>query len=81
MKYYSSNTVTKMLGVTAQTLRNWDKEGKLKPSYTKSNGYRYYSEDIILSYTQERKTKKDLHVIGYARHRNLSSGVVTKAAH
>lgn len=67
MKYYSSNTVTKMLGVTAQTLRNWDKEGKLKPSYTKSNGYRYYSEDIILSYTQERKTKKDLHVIGYAR--------------
>ena len=41
--------------------------GKLKPAYTKSNGYRYYSEDSILSYTQERKTKKDLHVIGYAR--------------
>lgn len=67
MKYYSSNAVTKLLGVTAQTLRNWDKEGKLKPAYTKSNGYRYYSEDSILSYTQERKTKKDLHVIGYAR--------------
>ena len=67
MKYYSSIAVTKLLGVTAQTLRNWDKEGKLKPAYTKSNGYRYYSEDSILSYTQERKTKKDLHVIGYAR--------------
>jgi len=67
MKYYSSKSVTKILGATAQTLRNWDKEGKLKPSYIKSNGYRYYSEDSILSYTQERKTKKDLNVIGYAR--------------
>lgn len=67
MKYYSSKTVTQMLGVTAQTLRNWDKEGKLKPSYVKSNGYRYYSEDSILTYTQERKTKKNLNVIGYAR--------------
>ena len=67
MKYYSSKTVTQMLGVSAQTLRNWDKDGKLKPSYVKSNGYRYYSEDSILSYTQERKTKKNLNVIGYAR--------------
>lgn len=67
MKYYSSKTVTQMLGVSAQTLRNWDKEGKLKPSYVKSNGYRYYSEESILSYTQERKTKKNLNVIGYAR--------------
>ena len=67
MKYYSSKTVTQMLGVTAQTLRNWDKEGKLKPSYVKSNGYRYYSEESILAYTQERKTKKNINVIGYAR--------------
>ena len=67
MKYYSAKTVTQILGVTAQTLRNWDREGKLKPSYVKSNGYRYYSEDSILSYTQERKTKKNLNVIGYAR--------------
>jgi predicted site-specific integrase-resolvase len=67
MKYYSSKTVTQLLGVTAQTLRNWDKEGKLKPTYVKSNGYRYYSEESILSYTQERKTKKSLNVIGYAR--------------
>ena len=67
MKYYSAKTVTKILGVTAQTLRNWDKEGKLKPTYVKSNGYRYYSEESILAYTQERKTKKNLNVIGYAR--------------
>ena len=67
MKYYSSKDVTKILGVTAQTLRNWDRENKLKPAYTKSNGYRYYSEDSILGFTQERKRKKELNVIGYAR--------------
>ena len=67
MKYYSAKTVTQILGVTAQPLRNFDKLGKLKPSYVKSNGYRYYSEESILSYTQERKTKKNLNVVGYAR--------------
>ena len=67
MKYYSAKTVTKILGVTAQTLRNWDKENKLKPTYVKSNGYRYYSEELILAYTQEKKTKKNLNVIGYIR--------------
>ena len=67
MKYYSTKTVAQLLGVTSQTLRNWDRVGKLKPSYVKSNGYRYYSEDSILSYTQERKTKKTLNVVGYAR--------------
>ena len=67
MKYYSAKTVTKILGVTAQTLRNWDKEDKLKSTYVKSNGYRYYSEESILAYTQERKTKKNLNVIGYTR--------------
>ena len=67
MKYYSAKTVTQILGVTAQTLRNWDKEGKLKPSYTKSNGYRYYSEDDVLSYTKERDRKKERKLVGYVR--------------
>ena len=67
MKYYSAKTVTQILGVTAQTLRNWDKEGKLKPSYTKSNGYRYYSEEDVLSYTKERDRKKEKKLIGYVR--------------
>lgn len=66
MKYYSAKTASKMLGVTAQTLRNWDKEGKLKPSYVKSNGYRYYSEESILEFTNQ-KPKKELKVVAYAR--------------
>ena len=67
MKYYSSKTVKQMLGVTAQTLRNWDKSGKLKPSYVKSNGYRYYSEDTINEFTNTHKIKRTPIVIGYAR--------------
>ena len=67
MEYLSLNKVSKKLGVTAQTLRNWDKQGKLKPAYIGSNGYRYYSLDDVLSFTQERKTKKDIKVIAYAR--------------
>ena len=67
MKYYSAKTVAQILGVTAQTLRNWDKEGKLKPAYTKSNGYRYYSEEDVLSYTKERDTKKERKLVGYVR--------------
>ena len=66
MKYYSSKTVTEILGVTAQTLRNWDKNGKLKPAYVKSNGYRYYSEDSILAFTNQKKHKIQ-RVVGYAR--------------
>ena len=42
-KYYSINKFSKILGVSAQTLRNWDKKGKLHPQHTSSNGYRYYS--------------------------------------
>ena len=66
MKYYSAKTAKKILGVTAQTIRNWDKQGKLKPAYVKSNGYRYYSEDQIMSFTQERKRKEE-NIVGYAR--------------
>ncbi len=31
----------------AQTLRNWDKKGKLHPHHTSSNGYRYYSHEQL----------------------------------
>ena len=75
MKYYSAKTVTQILGVTAQTLRNWDKEGKLKPAYTKSNGYRYYSEDDVMSYTKERDRKKEKKLIGYIKNSSLENEV------
>ena len=39
-KYYSINEFSKILGVSAQTLGNRDKNGKLHPHHTSSNGYR-----------------------------------------
>ena len=53
-KYYSINEFSKILGVSAQTLRNWDKNNKLKPHHTSSNGYRYYShEQLNKSYNSQ----------------------------
>ena len=39
-KYYSINKFSKILGVSDQTLRNRDKNGKLHPHHNSSNGYR-----------------------------------------
>lgn len=47
MKYYTIHEMTELLGVTAQTLRNWDKSGKLKPHHKSVNGYRYYAESDL----------------------------------
>ena len=62
---YSINKFSKLIGVTPQTLRNWEREGKLIPVKKSANGYRYYSEEqrVRLQHgnLQERK------VIGYCR--------------
>ena len=42
MKYYSVRELSRMINVTSQTLRNWDKSGKLKPHHITSSGYRFY---------------------------------------
>ena len=36
-----------MLGVSEQTLRRWDKAGKLKPARHPMNGYRLYSRKVV----------------------------------
>lgn len=65
-KYYSINEFSKILGVSAQTLRNWDKNGKLHPHHTSSNGYRYYSHEQ-LNQVMNVKPNLDRIVIGYCR--------------
>ncbi len=66
MKYYSIHEFSKLIGRTPQTLRNWDKSGKLKPNHLGSGGYRYYSQEqlnfVLGIKEQEAKT-----VIGYCR--------------
>ncbi|KRU27844.1 resolvase [Clostridium sporogenes] len=66
MKYYSINEFSKILGVSAQTLRNWDKNGKLHPHHTSSNGYRYYSHEQ-LNQVMNIKPNLERKVIGYCR--------------
>ena len=65
-KYYSINKFSKILGVSAQTLRNWDKKGKLHSHHTSSNGYRYYSHEQ-LNQVMNVKLNLDRIVIGYCR--------------
>ena len=66
MKYYTIHEMTEILGVTAQTLRNWDRSGKLKPHHTSPNGYRYYSEDDLNQLLHKPK-KKEGKTVGYCR--------------
>ena len=64
-KYYSIRAFAKILGVTPQTLRNWDKSGKLKPHHTASNGYRYYSQEQLSDITKIQGINRI--TIGYCR--------------
>ena len=68
MKYYSIGEFAEKIGKTVQTLRNWDKNGSLKPSHTTDGGTRYYSQEQLNHFLGlkgiEIKTKK---VIGYCR--------------
>ena len=65
-KYYSINKFSKILGVSAQTLRNWDRNNKLHPHHVSSNGYRYYSQEQ-LNQVLNIKPNLDRIVIGYCR--------------
>lgn len=65
MKYYSIAETSKLLNVTAQTLRNWDKSGKLKPHHTTDSGYRYYSQEQLNRILGVKDTTRK--VVGYCR--------------
>ncbi|WP_337672584.1 MerR family DNA-binding transcriptional regulator [Gallintestinimicrobium sp.] len=54
-----------MIGVSAQTLRNWDSNGKLHPHHTTTSGYRYYSDEQ-LNQVMNVKPKNRI-IIGYCR--------------
>ena len=62
-KYYSIHEFSKIIGVSVQTLRNWDANGKLHPHHTTVSGYRYYSDEQ-LNQVINVKSKKSI-TIGY----------------
>ncbi|WP_369901679.1 IS607 family transposase [Bacillus manliponensis] len=66
MQRYSIRKFADMIDVNPQTLRNWDKEGKLKSAYVNPDtGYRYYSEEQLQE--QLGKIAEEKIVVGYCR--------------
>lgn len=49
-RLYSIGKVSKELGVSTETLRNWHKSGVLIPAKVTDGGTRYYSEKQIREY-------------------------------
>lgn len=47
-KYLTICEAAEMLSITTQTLRNWDKQGKLKPHRHPMNNYRLYKKTDLV---------------------------------
>ena len=60
MKKYNISKASELLGVSPQTLRNWDKNNILKPSIVMDNGYRYYTEKDISDFLGNKYTFEKL---------------------
>lgn len=63
---YSIGQFAKKIGVTIQTLRDWDKSGKFKPAYRSKGNHRYYSQEQLNEVLQKQQPKKRIN-IGYVR--------------
>jgi putative resolvase len=63
MELVTISKAKKLLGVTPQTMRNWDKNGKIKPVKRAKNGFRYYN---LLDIQNLVKPKNKM-IIGYCR--------------
>lgn len=64
-KYYSIGEFARMLGVSSQTLRNWEDEGKLKPHHKTENGYRYYTKEQLVQYKKDMVGVEDVSDFNY----------------
>jgi predicted site-specific integrase-resolvase len=67
LKYYSIGEFSKLIGKTAQTLRDWDKKGEFKPHHVTPSGYRYYSQEQLNNFLGIKGITKPKKVIGYCR--------------
>lgn len=68
MKYYAIGEFAKAIGVTEQTLRNWDTSNKLKPHHVAKSGYRYYSQQQLQHYLGFKGVvQPNKKVVGYCR--------------
>ena len=51
---YSVSEFAKLIGVTAQTLRNWDAKGVMRPALVLPTGKRIYTEEQLVKYRKEQ---------------------------
>lgn len=65
--YLKIGAVAKQLGVTTQTVRNWEKDGSLKPIYVNDKGTRFYTQEQIDRFKGVRVQPKPFKVVGYCR--------------
>lgn len=56
--YFMIGEAAEFLGVSAATLRNWDRSGKLKPRRHPQNGYRIYLHEDLAAVLQSTKLPK-----------------------
>lgn len=54
-EYYSIKKAADFLGVTQNTLRNWEAAGKLKPLRNPANNYRLYESKDLLELLKDIK--------------------------
>ena len=66
LKLYKIGEFAEMTGFSTHSLRNWDKNGKLKPAEV-INGQRYYSEEQYHQLVGTSVIQKEKKIIGYAR--------------
>lgn len=64
-KYYSIGEFARMLGVSSQTLRNWEDEERLKPHHKTENGYRYYTKEQLVQYKRDIGGVEDMSDFNY----------------
>ena len=58
-KYYNIKQAAKILHVTPLTLRNWDKQGKLKPYRNPANNYRVYRADQLELFLRKMELSRE----------------------
>lgn len=52
---YSIKQAAKYLGVSAQTLRNWEKLGRITPLYRLPSGHRRYTSEQLIRFRKGEK--------------------------
>jgi putative resolvase len=68
MKLYPIGEFAELISRTEQTLRNWDKSGKLKPHHVSDGGHRYYSQHQLNHFWGIREDLQPKRkTIGYCR--------------